>query len=505
MILAFVAAVFATPFSPNVSANDLFSTLTLPDNFKIELFASGMLDCRSMTRSAAYVYVSSFHFNDISGNAFNSNVWAISLATPGSPIVVAANLSAPNGVAYASGDLYIALNDRLLAIRDVEQNMGTLHPIVELSNDATFFNASAAQPLALWHGWRYMRAFANRLYVAIGSPCNTPNDPPEANSTCHCLIKGRPCSYPAALVPYLGTIISGALPNFTDIQVEAHGIRNSVGMDFLDGELYFSDNGRDNMDPGHDNRPPDELNRVVSGTTNKNFGFPFCYGTDTFDPEFNAFNNCNAFVPALQSMAPHSASLGFRFYQNAATQSFPAKYKSSVFVAEHGSWDRNPPCVCWLAFVGVLVRDVYCMHRSGYRISVVTLDDNKMPTSYETFIEGFLQVCQVTCVGWRLTHECAQWKQNDSTGSPPTWGRPVDIELLDDGSLLMTNEIRGEIYRISYVAPDETNWLLYIAVAIVSIIVIVVTVAAAYTARRRYRARTPTGSAYEPINTETPS
>jgi len=311
-----------------------------------------------------------------------------------------------------------------------------------------------------------MKAYNNRLYVAIGSPCNTPNDPINANSTCNCLIKGRACTYPTALLPYLGTIISGALPNFTDIQVEAHGIRNSVGIDFLDGEMWFTDNGRDNMSPGHDNRPNDELNRVVSGVVNKNFGFPFCYGTDTFDAEFNAFNNCNAFVPAAQNMVPHGASLGLRFYKNAATKSFPDKYHSSVFVAEHGSWNRNPP--------------------SGYRISVVTLDGNNNPTAYETFIDGFLQ-----------------WKQNDSTDSPPTWGRPVDLELLDDGSLLMTNEIRGEIYRISYVAPaDDADWLLYIVIALCVVIGVVIVVVVAMRVRRRRMLATPGLGPYEPINTE---
>jgi len=274
-----------------------------------------------------------------------------------------------------------------------------------------------------------------RLYMALGSPCNTPDDPSDANATCGGYIAGRQCDYPAALLPYIGTIISGALPNFTDIRVEVHGLRNSVGMEFVDGELWFTDNGRDNMDPGHDNRPPDELNRRVKNATNTNYGFPFCYGSDTFDPEFNKVNNCLAYVPTVQNLMPHAAALGLRAYQNAKRKSFPAQYHSGLFIAEHGSWDRDPP--------------------SGYRVSFVTLDANLTPTAYESFASG-----------WLL------WPGgNASTNPAATWARVADVELLDDGSMLITNERRGEIYRVFYSPPvtpadDGPDYLLYIGIGV---------------------------------------
>jgi glucose/arabinose dehydrogenase len=151
-------------------------------------------------------------------------------------------------------------------------------------------------------GWRYTRVGPdNRLYMSIGSPCNTPDDP--LGGTCDCLV-GRTCSYPnITSKAFIGSIMyvvllcfqlillfyaqckpdsSGNLPNFDDLRVEAHGIRNSVGFDWhpITKELFFTDNGRDNMKPDTNSMPPDELNRVSKSASNKNFGFPYCYGKE---------------------------------------------------------------------------------------------------------------------------------------------------------------------------------------------------------------------------------
>ena len=104
---------------------------------------------------------------------------------------VAANLSAPNGVAFDGKDLFVAENFRLLKIANVLSNLDK--PAAPELVSTAFFNASAAYPLALWHGWRYIKVHGDRLYMAIGSPCNTPADPPDSNSTCKCLVAGEPC------------------------------------------------------------------------------------------------------------------------------------------------------------------------------------------------------------------------------------------------------------------------------------------------------------------------
>lgn len=193
-------------------------------------------------------------------------------------------------------------------------------------------------------------------------------------------------------------------PDGSGREVVARGVRNSVGMSWhpQTGELWFTDNGRDMLG---DDVPACELNRMpVAGL---NFGFPFCHGGDLVDPEFGQLGNCADAQAPVQKLGPHVAPLGVRFYTGAM---FPAEYRNQVFIAEHGSWNRSK---------GVA--------RTGYRIALVRLKGNTA-VAYQTFAEGWLDGDKVL-------------------------GRPVDLLVAPDGSLLVSDDERGAIYRISYQPP----------------------------------------------------
>lgn len=184
----------------------------------------------------------------------------------------------------------------------------------------------------------------------------------------------------------------------SQLELFASGIRNTVGFDWhpITKELWFTDNGRDWLG---DNQPPDELNRAY--TQGLHFGFPFLHGNNILDPEFGQNVDTSKFTKPVQELGPHVASLGMRFYTG---NMFPGEYKNQIFIAEHGSWNRG--------------------EKIGYRISLVKLDGNRA-ISYEPFAEG--------------------WLKNGNVS-----GRPVDVEIMSDGSLLVSDDFADKIYRITY-------------------------------------------------------
>jgi len=197
--------------------------------------------------------------------------------------------------------------------------------------------------------------------------------------------------------PRFGSILR-MNPDGSDLKLFANGIRNTVGFDWHPAtrELWFTDNGRDMMG---DDLPPDELNYAPK--SGMNFGFPYCHGKEISDPEFGAKLPCSDFVPAAVELGPHVAALGMRFYTG---KMFPQEYQNQIFIAEHGSWNRSK--------------------KIGYRVMRVTLEGNT-PTGYEVFAEG--------------------WKQGEKV-----WGRPVDVLVMPDGALLVSDDHAGAIYRITY-------------------------------------------------------
>jgi glucose/arabinose dehydrogenase len=209
---------------------------------------------------------------------------------------------------------------------------------------------------------------------------------------------GAPCNVCAPADPYASLTRIDA--DGSHFEIFARGIRNTVGFDWhpLSGELWFTENGRDWL--GNDS-PPDELNRAPGAGLH--FGFPYCHGLSLPDPGFGRKRKCADFSPPMLELPAHSAALGMRFY---AGSMFPEKYRERVFIAEHGSWNRWPP--------------------AGYRITMAKIVAGRA-SAYETFAAGWLQ-------GTRA------------------WGRPVDLEILPDGSMLVSDDKAGAVYRIAYAA-----------------------------------------------------
>ena len=192
------------------------------------------------------------------------------------------------------------------------------------------------------------------------------------------------------------------------IETVARGVRNSVGFDWspVDRTLWFTDNGRDMLG---DDLPADELDRVTR--TGEHFGYPFCHQGDTSDPEFGAQRPCSEFTAPAAKLGAHVAALGMRFY--GGTQ-FPVAYRGNIFIAEHGSWNRS--------------------RKSGYRVVRVAVDGQGRAAAPEPFLQGFLQV--------------------DASGRETVWGRPADVLPMPDGSLLVSDDLAGAIYRVRYGAAQ---------------------------------------------------
>ena len=191
-------------------------------------------------------------------------------------------------------------------------------------------------------------------------------------------------------------------PSTGVIDEYAHGVRNTVGIAFhpTTKALWFTDHGRDWL--GND-MPSDELNVAVK--KGEHFGFPYCHQGDFLDPVYGKNRSCAEFKPPVLKFGAHMAPLGLRFYTG---NMFPAAYKNTMLVAQHGSWNRDP--------------------KQGYNVIHVSVDAKGVAKS-EPFLEGFLQ---------------------DDKADPPMWGRPVDVLQMKDGSVLVSDDYNGIIYRVSY-------------------------------------------------------
>ena len=186
----------------------------------------------------------------------------------------------------------------------------------------------------------------------------------------------------------------------SNFEIYARGIRNTVGFTWhpLTRQLWFTDNGRDMMG---DDMPGDELN--TAPTAGMHFGYPYCHQGNIPDPEYGKGKNCNAFTAPVQVLDAHVAALGMRFYTG---KQFPAQYHNQIFIAEHGSWNRSEP--------------------SGYRISLVRINAEGRSLGRSNFAEG--------------------WLQPDGK----VLGRPVDVQVMPNGSLLVSDDYSGLIYCIQY-------------------------------------------------------
>ena len=183
-------------------------------------------------------------------------------------------------------------------------------------------------------------------------------------------------------------------------EIVALGVRNSVGGDIdpRSGDYWFTENARDWMS---DDIPSDKLNHITK--IGEHFGYPYCHQGDLPDPKFSRGHDCKEFTPPVVKLGAHVAPLGMKFYSGSM---FPAEYQNNIFVAEHGSWNRH--------------------EYQGARIDRIVVDADGKNAHQEVFAEGWL------------------------TGKQDYSGRPTDILLAKDGSMLVADDWAGAIYRISY-------------------------------------------------------
>lgn len=341
--------------------------ISLPPGFTAEIFAADVPGARSLALgSAGTVFIGTrdtgrvYAVRDTNGDGRSDRTWTI-----------AEGLFMPNGVAYRNGSLYVAEVNRIIRFDNIEDHLDNpLPPITVFSS----------LPSDTTHGWKFIRFGPDgRLYIPVGMPCNI-CDPPTDQ---------------------FGTILR-INPDGTGREVFASGIRNTVGFDWDPdtGDLWFTDNGRDWLG---DDLPPDELNHAPRA--GMHFGFPAYYGNCMENPEYaNKPHSTNCTPPVLELPA-HVATLGMRFYTG---RMFPEEYRNTIFIAEHGSWNRKTP--------------------NGYQVIAVKTGTGK-PLAAVPFATGFL----------------------DAGGT--VFGRPVDFEILQDGSLLVSDDYAGRVYRITYRSP----------------------------------------------------
>ena len=210
---------------------------------------------------------------------------------------------------------------------------------------------------------------------------------------------GAPCNICESEKPIYASITRLDVDNPSKgPEIVQSGVRNTVGFTWhpVTKELWFTDNNRDMLG---DNLPACELNHATKD--GMHFGYPYCHQGDLPDPEFGKKRPCSDFTPPAQNLGPHVAPLGLEFGLSAT---WPSEYKNQILIAEHGSWNRTD--------------------KIGYQISLVKLNDQGQCVSYEPFATGWLQP------------------------GNEVWGRPVDLEWLPDGSLLVSDDQADAIYRI---------------------------------------------------------
>ena len=283
-------------------------------------------------------------------------------------IVVDSGLTMPTGVAVFDGDLYVSEIHQILRYANILSTF-EMNPVPEVVADDL--------PRARAHGWKYL-SFGpdNHLYFNVGAPCNIceSEDPRFAS-----IMRMDPL-----------TGISS---------VYAHGVRNSVGIDWhpVSHLMWFSDNGRDWLG---DDIPAEEIN-VVS-IPGQHFGYPYLHASNLLDPVFGRDAKVADYEPPVVEIQAHSAAIGVTFYDK---NQFPEEFHNALFIAEHGSWNRSK--------------------KVGARVSVVTNTTGDAQPTYAPFVD--------------------RWLVDDEYQ-----GRPADVEVTHEGALLISDDLRGAIYEVTY-------------------------------------------------------
>lgn len=341
--------------------------LKLPRDFKVEVYASGIPNARSLRiGDKGTVFVSNMQLDKVYAIVDRNGRREVK--------VIASGMDRPNGLAFHKGTLYIAEGTRISKLENIEDKLDDPGKPVVIYSD--FMNTQS-------HGWKFMGLGPdNKLYVNVGAPCNT-------------------CEPPAPTGQIRRIDLDGSGP-----EPVARGVRNSVGFDWhpVTKELWFTDNGIDWLS---EDLPEDELNRVTR--LGQHFGFPYCHQGTFTDRELGWGRSCDEFEKPAALLGPHSAPLGMRFYTG---KMFPRKYRNAIFIARHGGWNRTK--------------------KIGGDVVVAYLNKDGSVRSQEPFLAGFIQ-------------------------NNAYIGRPVDVQVIKDGSLLVSDDYAGAVYRVTYAGRNAVS------------------------------------------------
>lgn len=355
----------AVPEDTTGRVSALDGKLQVPAGFKVEQFVGGLNGVRFMALSPdGVVYASQpgsgriVRLPDANHDGKADSV-----------MVVVTGLREPHGLAFHKGVLYVANTDGVVRVP-----LGA--------------NGLASGAAAYVNNYSYIGGHSTRtivfgadsaMYVSVGSSCNL------------CVEQ----STDRAAVLRFNEDGSGK-------RVFSSGLRNAVGLAVnpTTNALWVTQNERDNLEPNHENLPPEEINILRDGG---DYGWPYCYGNRIPNPEYiNDSARCAPTIAPAIELQAHSAPLGLSFLSRATT--FPADYRNDLLVAYHGSWNRDTP--------------------TGAKVVRVHVRDG-LPTSVEDFITG--------------------WQQPDGR----RWGRPADVMVAGDGSVLVSDDAAGAIYRVT--------------------------------------------------------
>jgi len=352
------------PPATGIAQNEIEQTLKkikLPQGFSISLWLAGIPSARQMAwGDKGTLFVGTFD---------QGIVYAVTEEggkRTAKPVIK--GLRMPSGIAYRDGTLYVIDIDKLYAYPDAESHLDKMPEGKVVYSD---------MPPYVPHGWKYLAMDkAGWLYIPFGVPCNICMPPTSTGQ------------------------VRRVDPRTGMAELVALGVRNSVGgdVDPRSGNYWFTENARDWMG---DDLPSDKLNRV--GRLGDHMGYPHCHQGDTPDPKYAMGHKCEEFTAPVVKLGYHVAPLGMKFYTG---DQFPAEYKNSIFVAEHGSWNRHK--------------------YQGARIQRITVDPDGKNPKEETFASGWIE------------------------GEQTYLGRPNDLVVAKDGSLLVADDWAGAIYRISY-------------------------------------------------------
>ncbi|MFQ5975270.1 MAG: PQQ-dependent sugar dehydrogenase [Candidatus Hydrothermarchaeales archaeon] len=334
--------------------------LYLPEGFKISVFASGVKGARFMAiDSKGDLYLSQTREGKITVLPDKDRD-----SVADETITFAKGLNQPHGLAFYNNYLYVAETDGIVRLKDEDKDLNA-----EIKEEMV-----TGIPSGSGHFTRTL-GFGpdNKIYLSVGSSCNVCEDDPRR----------------AAILQFS--------TDGSDEKIYASGLRNSVGFVWhpITKEMWATDNGRDWLG---DDLPPDEINIIKGG---RHYGWPYCYGKKILDPEYDKEDFCTTTEPSKVDLQAHSAPLGLRFYTG---DQFPEEYKNNLFVAYHGSWNRETP--------------------TGYKIVRIRFKDN------EPIIEDF-------ATGWLIEEK--------------KWGRPVDVIVAPDGSLFISDDYAGIVYKITFI------------------------------------------------------